>query len=329
MVGSSNVVLYRKDGKRLDGRENDELREISIIAGPLKRVDGSAYIEWGKNKILAAVYGPRECFPKHDSDPYKAVVRCRYLMAPFSSLEEHGRSGPNRRSMEISDVIREAFDNVVITENYPKTAIDIFIEVLEGNGSTRCVGLTAASVALATAGLPIKDMPVAISVGKINGKIAVDMMKEEDNFGEADMAVAVRPGNKEIILLQMDGKLTRTELEEAFDLIYKGAAEAHEIQVAALKKLYESKAEETEEGNKGNGNENDEGISKNLLSSSVISRIQGEDVTEIETETETKDFSHMSADDPEIIQDLPKEEEELHDLGGDANIGGEEIGDED
>ena len=42
------------DGKRLDGREPDELRPLKIEAGVLKRADGSAYVEMGKNKVLAA-----------------------------------------------------------------------------------------------------------------------------------------------------------------------------------------------------------------------------------------------------------------------------------
>jgi len=318
MSGSSNVKLLADDGKRLDGREYDELREIKITPGVLKRVDGSAYIEWGKNKILAAVYGPRECIPRHDSDPYRAVVRCRYLMAPFSSLEEHGRSGPNRRSMEISDVIKETFENVIIVENYPRTAIDIFIEVLEGNGSTRCVGLTAASVALVAAGIPAKDLPVAISVGKINGKIAVDMAKEEDNFGEADMAVAVRPGNKEILLLQMDGKLTRDELEQSFDLVYKAVDEVRALQVEALKSMYEKQAVESEAEDNGNGGQGSSSTTESLAAATML----GEKLSDIDSETTEleggsgpKDLSHVSADDSEIIQDLPKEEEDLPDLG--------------
>ena len=53
------------NGKRLDGRDFDEMREIKIKAGVLERADGSAYVEWGGNKILAACYGPREVHPKH------------------------------------------------------------------------------------------------------------------------------------------------------------------------------------------------------------------------------------------------------------------------
>ncbi len=63
------MKLIRADGRRLDGRKPDELRPVRIEAGVLRRADGSAYIEWGGNKVLAAVYGPREAHPRHLQDP--------------------------------------------------------------------------------------------------------------------------------------------------------------------------------------------------------------------------------------------------------------------
>jgi len=243
MSGEKNIELII-GGKRLDGRAPNELREIKMTAGLLDKADGSGYVEWGKNKIMAAVYGPRECFPRHEENPYRAVVRCRYLMAPFSTPEERGRPGPNRRSIEISKVIREAFENVIISELYPKTAIDIFIEVLEGSGSTRCVGLTAAALALANAGIPMRDIPLAVSVGKAGGEIILDVGKEEDNYGEADMPIAIKPRSGEIILLQMDGKMTLDEIKKGFDMAFKAAEKIHEMQVNALKAVYEKIAKE-------------------------------------------------------------------------------------
>jgi exosome complex component RRP41 len=98
---SANKPVLFADGKRIDGRGEGDLRPIKIVSRVLNDAEGSAYIEWGKNKILAGVYGPRECIPRHDQSLYRAVVRCRYNMAPFCSLEEHGRAGPARRSQEL------------------------------------------------------------------------------------------------------------------------------------------------------------------------------------------------------------------------------------
>jgi exosome complex component RRP41 len=63
------IKLIDENGKRIDGRRPDELRPLKIEAGVLKRATGSAYLEWGNNKVMAAVYGPRECHPRHMQDP--------------------------------------------------------------------------------------------------------------------------------------------------------------------------------------------------------------------------------------------------------------------
>ena len=185
MGGNSDVELVKSDGRRLDGRKLDELRPIKIQAGVLERADGSAYVEWGNNKVYAAVYGPREVHPRHDQSATRAIVRCRYSMAPFS-VDDRKRPGPDRRSQEISKVISEAFTGVVFTAQFPRTAIDVFMEVVEADAGTRCAAMTAASVALADAGIPMRDLVVAVASGKINGKVALDLNKPEDNFGEAD-----------------------------------------------------------------------------------------------------------------------------------------------
>ena len=232
------------DGKRCDGRAMDELRPLKIQAGFLNKADGSAYVEWGNNKILAAVYGPRECIPRHDASPYRAVIHCRYLMAPFSTLDEHGRSGPNRRSIEISKVLKEIFENVVMTEKFPKTAIDIFIEVLQADGGTRCAGVIAAAVALADAGIPMRDLPCAVASGKIDKEVAVDFGKLEDNYGDGDMPIAIAPRNGGILLLQLDGMFTKDELRKAVELAYGVLPKINALQVEALRTHYAVKKDE-------------------------------------------------------------------------------------
>ncbi|VVC01479.1 Exosome complex component Rrp41 [uncultured archaeon] len=232
------------DGKRIDGRGLGDLRPVKIVARVLNDAEGSAYVEWGKNKIIAGVYGPRECIPRHDQSLYRAIVKCRYSMAPFSGAEEHGRSGPNRRSKELSKVIKEAFESVIISENFPKTQIEVYIEVLQSDGGTRCAAVTAAAVALADAGIPMKDLICAVASCKIDGVMAVDPGKEEDNFGESDMPIAFSPRNDDILLFQMDGLLTHEELQQGVTLAKDAAKKIHELQVAAIKKVYEEPKEE-------------------------------------------------------------------------------------
>ncbi len=237
------MKLIDANGVRLDGRRANELRPVRIEAGVLKRADGSAYIEWGGNKVLAAVYGPREAHPRHIQDPARALVQCRYNMAPFS-VSDRKRPGPDRRSIEISKVISEAFSSVVFKEQFPRTSVDIFIEVLQADAGTRCAGLTAASVALADAGVPMRDLVAACASGKIGGVVCLDLNKEEDNFGDADCPMAVVRGTGEIVLLQMDGHLTYDEFQKAMELSLGAAEKLFELQRDALRRKYSITLEE-------------------------------------------------------------------------------------
>jgi len=228
-----------KDGIRIDGRKKDELRDIKIEADVLKRADGSAYVEWGMNKVYAAVYGPRELFPRFLRRSDKAILQCKYNMASFS-VEERKRPGPDRRSVEISKVTRGALEPVVLTENFPESVINVNIEVVQAEAGTRCAGITCASVALADAGIPMKDLVPACAAGKISGEIVLDLCKEEDNFGESDLPIAMVPRTGGISLLQMDGLMTVEELEEALNLAKKGCKIVYKKQREALRRRYGS-----------------------------------------------------------------------------------------
>jgi exosome complex component RRP41 len=167
----------------------------------------------------------------------KAVVQCRYNMAPFS-VTERKRPGPDRRSIEISKILSETLEHVIFVEQFPRTSIDVFIEIINADAGTRCAGLTAASVALADAGIPMSDLIPACAVGKLDGKLVVDLRKEEDNYGEADMPMAVVPRTGDIILLQMDGVLTFEEFERCLEMGMKACKKIYEIQRDALKRRY-------------------------------------------------------------------------------------------
>ena len=242
---SEKPQLIDKKGLRVDGRKLDELRPIELTVGSVDNADGSAYIEQGKNKIVAAVYGPRETHPRHLAQPDKAVLRCRYHMAPFS-VEERKSPAPSRREMELSKVIREALEPSIFLEQYPRTSIDLFIEVLQADGGTRCASVTAASLALADAGIPMRDLIVACASGKVDGKIALDLNDIEDKEGEADVPVSLMPNLDVITLLQMDGMLTPKEFEEALSLAIDGCNRIYALQKEALKTKYIAIEEELE-----------------------------------------------------------------------------------
>ena len=244
-MSQKSEKLIDKKGIRLDGRKHDELRSIKVDVGVLSNADGSAYIEQGKNKILAAVFGPREMHPKHLALSERMVLRCRYHMAPFS-VQERKSPAPSRREVELSKVIREALEPSIFMDYYPRTGIDVFIEVLQADGSTRCASITAAALALADAGIPMRDLVSACSAGKVDGTIVLDLMDTEDKMGEADVPVAFMPNSNVITLLQMDGNLTQEEFEKTISLAVEGCKKVYAIQKEALKAKYVSVKEAEE-----------------------------------------------------------------------------------
>jgi exosome complex component RRP41 len=236
-VHKPNIKLITEDGLRIDGRRPDQLRPIRMEVGILKNADGSAYVEYGNTKILAAVYGPRDPGAKHMVIPNRAVIRCRYHMAPFSTHERKSPA-PSRREIELSKVIREALEPAILVENFPRTVIDIFIEVLNADGGTRTAGITAASLALADAGIPMRDLVAGVAVGKVQGVLVLDENEQEDMYGEADMPVAMMPSYREITLLQLNGVLTEEEFSKALELAIEGIMKIYNMQKEALKKKY-------------------------------------------------------------------------------------------
>jgi exosome complex component RRP41 len=245
-MSQKSEKLIDKKGLRLDGRKPEDLRPIKIEVGVLSNADGSAYIEQGKNKILAAVFGPKELHPKHLALPDRMVLRCRYHMAPFS-VQERKSPAPSRREVELSKVIRESLESSIFLEYYPRTGIDVFIEVLQADGSTRCASITAASLAVADAGIPMRDLIAACSAGKVDGTIVLDLMDTEDKMGEADVPVALMPNQDAVTLLQMDGTLTIEEFEKALNLALEGCRKIYAMQKEALKTKYVNVKEEAEE----------------------------------------------------------------------------------
>jgi len=167
-------------------------------------------------------------------------------MAPFS-VEERKSPAPSRREIELSKVIREAVEPAIFLEQFPRTEIDLFIEILQADGGTRCAGITVASLALADAGIPMRDLVVACAAGKVDGTLVLDLNDIEDKEGEADVPIAYMPNFEALTLLQMDGMLTPEEFEQAINIAISGCKQIYKLQKDALRARYLSIKEKVEE----------------------------------------------------------------------------------
>lgn len=226
--------------KRPDGRKSDELRPIEAKAGVIPRATGSAYFRIGNTVAYAAVYGPRDLFPKFMQNPKSGILRCNYNMMPFSGMGERVRPGANRRAKEISLVTERALSPVVDLTEFPNTVVDVFIELPQTDAGSRCAGICAASIALADAGIVMRDMVAAVGVGFVDEHLIVDLDYQEEAFDAevADIPMAFIPSTGELTLLQMDGIITKEQLSAAMEACKEACQKISAVQRAALKDKY-------------------------------------------------------------------------------------------
>ena len=234
----SKISSQTRDAfERPDGRGIEEMRPIQAKVGIVPNADGSAMFQSGNTIAIAAVYGPKKMHPQHQQNPSKGQLRCNYNMMSFS-VSDRIRPGRNRRSTEISEITKWALEPVLMLEDFKNQVVDVFIYITQADAGTRCAGINAASMALAQAGIPMKNLVTSVSVGKLDKQLVVDLTKEEEDFeegeGPTDIPVSMTPDGK-ITHLQLDGKINVKQLQEAMDMAKRACKDVYEIQKKALK----------------------------------------------------------------------------------------------
>lgn len=226
---------------RKNKRAPTDLRDMEIKAGVVEQADGSAMVRMGRTICMAAVYGPKELHPRRMQKSDKAFMRTIYRMVPFSTTDRC-RPGPNRRSTEISMVIRECLEPAVFLEEFPKTGIYIYLDIIQADAGTRTAAINAASVALADAGIPMRDLVCSVASGKIGKDYYLDLEYKEEEETLADLPIAYMPRAKKLTLLQMDGDLSVKDVKGALQTAINGCEVIYDMQKAALKERYDTKA---------------------------------------------------------------------------------------
>ena len=223
--------------ERVDGRKFDELRPMEAKAGVIPNADGSALVKAGKTTAYAAVYGPRELFPRFKQNPKTGIVRCHYGMMPFSGSGERIRPGNSRRSQEIAMVMEKSLNAMIDLSAFPNAVVDIFVDLPQTDAGTRCAAISAASIALADAGIPMKDMISSVAVGQVDGTVVADLCYDEEAYDAivSDIPVAMTHNTKEITLLQMDGEISKEDLMKSLEMAKVATEKVYELQMKALK----------------------------------------------------------------------------------------------
>jgi ribonuclease PH len=235
---------------RFDGRHFDETRPVKITRGYTDIPEGSVLIEIGKTRVLCTA-SVEERVPPFQKGTGNGWVTAEYSMLPRATgtrnQRESTRGKVGGRTMEIQRLIGRALRSVVDTAKLGERTIWLDCDVLQADGGTRTASITGAYVALVDAVKylldnklisqnPLIDSIAAISVGKVNGLVVVDLAYEEDSKAEVDMNI-VMTGSGKFVELQgtAEGEtFDRTDLDKFLALGELGIRKLMEYQRLAL-----------------------------------------------------------------------------------------------
>lgn len=175
VLGGGGGEFISVAGLRVDGRRSEEVRRIRTRFGLFQRVDGSAYYEQGNTKVVAVVYGPRELRGAapgagatangSDGGQPRAVVHCEFAQATFATSERKAPRAGERKRTESALALKQIFEACVQTQLYPRSQIDVFVQVLQADGGELPASINAVTLALIDAGIALDDFVVASSAG--------------------------------------------------------------------------------------------------------------------------------------------------------------------
>ncbi|VDM18112.1 unnamed protein product [Hydatigera taeniaeformis] len=173
--------LYFND-RRVDGRKTSELRAIQCEFLP-GLADGSVLLQQGNTKVTASVFGPHPCNAKLDEVPDEVYVTCQYNRPPFvnTSGDRQKHTHSDKVAAEYAMTVEEVFSALIRGSLYPTAQIDIFIEVLQSDGSEFSTAINAASLALVAAGIEMIGFAVASNVGFYGSRLFADLCRYEEN----------------------------------------------------------------------------------------------------------------------------------------------------
>lgn len=237
---------------RAKKRSFKELRPVKIKPDYLDFADGSAFIEIGKTKVIAAAT-IEEKVPSFLKNRGSGWITAEYSMLPRSTekrtIRERIQSRISGRTQEIQRLIGRSLRAVTELSVLGERTIILDCDVIQADGGTRTASITAGCVALALAlkkmmeeeiidEMPLKHLVSAVSVGIVEGEMLLDLDYNEDSNADIDMNV-VETDTGEIVEVQVTAEkkpFSRKELNSLLDLSHQGIKELIQVQKDVLKK---------------------------------------------------------------------------------------------
>ena len=238
---------------RSDGRAADEIRPVKITRNYTKFAEGSVLIEVGDTKVIctATVEDKVPPFMKNEG---RGWVTAEYAMLPRSTpvriIRESARGKIGGRTYEIQRLVGRSLRSVVDFKALGERSVLIDCDVIQADGGTRTASITGSFVAMIDAmgvlleqgaieKIPVSEYLAAVSVGKVDGKILLDLAYDEDSTAEVDMNVVMTETGRFVeVQGTAEGEpFSKLEFDTLLESAQKGIAELVAIQKQALGEL--------------------------------------------------------------------------------------------
>jgi len=232
--------MLSAEGRRQDGRTPEAIRPIFLKTGLINQANGSAYIELDKTKVVCAVYGPRQT--KRPIFTGLARLNCELKFATFSCAKRRGHQR-DVQERDLSNILRQALAPSLRLELLPKSTIDVFCTVLENDGTDSCISaaITAASVALADAGIEMVDLVAGGSAAYYDDQIFMDITSAEEPHKTASLFVSYMPSLNETTHMLQIGEVESSLTVQAVEQCVDACSKVYGVMSAALLQSLEDK----------------------------------------------------------------------------------------
>jgi len=222
-----------------------ETRPCHMRAGAVPNAAGSSFVEQGRTKVIASVFGPRQAGERAQREggggTAEGLLAVELQFAPFASRVT--RSEGSKRAILYSSLLQSSLESMVLLDRYAKTAFDVSLLVLEDDGAVLPTALTAASLALADANIEMKDLAAGATVHLVSAAdgsqkrtapcLLLDCNGDEERImaaGSAVVHLGLCTSRGNLCLLHSAGPLPTDSFEQMV-LLAKETAEAVGVQM--------------------------------------------------------------------------------------------------
>jgi len=218
---------------RKDGRMKNQMRSIFMKTGVISQASGSSYIEMNGTKVICGVYGPRQS-PDFTAN---AIVSCEFKYSSFSKMDRRYGFRPENIEKEFSILIVQSTSVAIQLEKFPKSLIEINLLVLECDGGELGASITAASLALADAGISSYDLVAACTSGIYKDVVILDPTDDEKRNLVGTVTVSMMPSLENITQVIQTGNIPMNLIFDSIDLCSEGCKKIHAMMVEHLKSV--------------------------------------------------------------------------------------------